>query len=271
MIKKILNFLLNFILSVLVLVGISLNLVSNTIFNKDYIKQKLKENNFYSRAYSDIKDSFENYTMQSGLNLEILDNLITEEMVTDDINSKVDSIFNGNKVSIDTNLIRTELDARINHALEENNRVPSDSEKESIKKYEDAIVDSYQSGILYGKDFAIETVFLEKAKIMDIASIVLISIILLIMNKSILKYMSFVGINLLFSGILCASIKYLLEKRIEHILILDAKFSNFLVNTLTEIIGEFYKLGIMIVIIGILFIIIGSLKNLRKTIENTND
>ena len=268
MIKKGINFVLNLVMSVLVLGLICVLLISSTFFNKEYVKEKMRENRFYEKTYSDIKEDFENYTMQSGLELEILEGLFTKDKVEKDINSKIDAMYGGKKVKIETDSIRMELDSRIDLALEENNRVPSENEKKSIQKYEDVIVDCYQSGILYGRDFSISSKYLGLAKNICIIAMIVISILLLIINRSILKYISFIGVNLLFSGILCASVKFLLEKRIQHILILDAKFSKLLVNCLNDIIGKFHNFGIIAVLLGVILIGLGSLEKIIKTIEN---
>ena len=268
MIKGVANFLLDLIMSVLVLGLIVIIFISNTVFSPKYIREKLDENRFYERTYNDIIDDCENYTIQSGLELDILDGLFTQEKVIDDINSKIDYIYTGKAYSVETASIRNELDSRINSALEKNNRVPSDYEKESIARYEDAIEDCYSSGILYGRDFRIDTKYLDLARIVCISGIIAISIVLIIINRSLLKYVSLIGINLLFSGVLCASLKALLERRVQHILILDAKFSNFLVKTLNEMIGEFFKIGIIAIVLGLVLIIIGSLEKNKKTIEN---
>lgn len=268
MIKRIISFLLNLIMSILVLGLICIWIINTSLLSKKYVKAKLVENKFYDRAYADIKEDFENYTMQSGLELDILDELFTKAKVISDINKKIDAIYDGKKVIIETDSIRDELDFRINSALEKNNRVPTDKEKDSINKYEDAIIDSYKSGILYGRDFSISKKIFDLMKIVCIAlivGIIAISTVLIILNKKILKYF---GINLLFSGILCISVKYLLEKRIVHILFMDAKFSVLLVNTLSDIIARFYYLGIAAVIMGCTLIVIGSYENLKKTIEN---
>lgn len=268
MIKKIINFLLNLIMSVLALGLIVLVLISNTVLNKEYIKEKLNENNFYERTYSDIKEDFENYTIQSGLELEILDGLFSKEKVITDINSKIDYMFGGKKFIVETDSIRNELDSRINAALEENNRIPSEYEKKSIVKYEDAIVASYKSGILYESNFNIDTKYIDIVRTACICGITIISVILIIINKSLLKYISFIGINSLFSGVLCALVKFLIEERVQHVLILDAKFSNFLVNTLNDIIDKFYKTGVLFIVIGVILIVLGSLQKNKKTIEN---
>lgn len=273
MIKRIISFLLNLIMSILVLGLICVILITNTIYNKDYIKLKLKENKFYSRTYSDIKNDFENYTMQSGLDLEILDGLISEEKVEKDINSKIDYIYGGEKVEIETASIRNEIDSRIKAALEKNHRTPTNSEKNSISKYEDVLEECYKTGILYGKDFALKNIgkYLNIAKNSCIIGIIVISIILLIINKSLLKYLTYVGVNLLFSGSLCILLRFLLENRVDHILLLDQKFSNLLVNTILEIINKFHKVGSICVIASIICIIVGSFEKKKKTIENKKD
>ena len=266
--KKIINFLLNFIMSILVFILICMNFTFSTVFNKTYIKTKLTENRFYERAYADVKERFENYTMQSGLELDILEGLVTKEKVKKDINQKIDAIYDNQKITIETDSIRNELDARINAVLEKNNKTPNTTEKESIQKYEDAIVESYQAEILYGKSFSIPQKDFQCVRTICIIGIVVISILLLFINKSISKYMAFLGITGVFSGTLCVVVKRLLEKRIIHILIMDAKFSHFLVNTLTDMLLRFYHMGISIMAVGFLLIIIGSLENFKKTIEN---
>ena len=261
MTRKIFKYLLNFVLSVLVLLLICLNILSNTIFNREYIKQKLKSNDFYIRSYSDIIESFENYTMQSGLDLEILDGLVSEGQVADDINLKIDSFFTKIDGDVDTSPIINELDSRINKALEENNRVPSDDEKESIKKYEDAISEAYKDGILYRADFSVKVEYLTRAIAVCIVGIIVVSLILIFLRgKRIKKYIGCLGISLLFSGIFSAVLKFLLEKRIQNILILDTKFSSLIINITTEILNKFFDIGVMIGLVGIIFILVENIR-----------
>ena len=274
MIKKILNFILNFFLSLLVLGLICLNVAYNTVLKKDYIKEMLEKNNFYSRAYSDIKSNFENYTIQSGIELEVLDEVLTQEMVSKDIDNRIDYIYGGKKVETSSSIVREKLENIIIDTLKEKNREPTETERVAIDKYEDAIVDAYEMGILYKVDYQLDSKIIETiktARTACIITIVVISIILLILNRSILKYISIVGVSFLFSGILCGSLKFLLEKRIAYIMIFDKKFSNFLVNSLTDILGKLYQLGIIFGSIGIVLIIIGSFEKFKKTIENKND
>ena len=272
--KNICNFLINFFLSLFVFLYICIIIVSITIFNNRYIKNKLEENNFYDLTYFDIKKSFENYTMQSGLELDILENLITKERVINDINKKIDSFYDKKIIEIDNNFIIEELDKRINKILNEKNKILNDDEKKSITKYEEVIGDCYKNGILYGKDLKLENEIFQKISIFCIIGILILNIILIIINMNFLKNLIFWGINLLFSGILCIFIRLFIERKIQNILFFDAKFSKLLVNTLNEIILYFYKFGIISCIIGSWGIIVGIifiLKNKsKKSIVNDN-
>ena len=272
MIKKFFTFFINLIMSFLVLIIIFCNLILNTVYSKNFVKQKLAENSFYERSYSDIVEVFEENSMSSGLDLSILDNLISKEKVINDINKKIDTIYGGNKEKIETESIRNELDLRINNILKENNRKPTNNEKKSIKEYEDAIVNCYKKGILYDVDFILEGKnCIEFINICCICGVLVLALIIIIINKSIFKYISCLGVNLLFSGILCVSVKFLIEKRVVHILLLDAKFSKLLVNSLIDVINIIYEIGLISVGVGFVLSIIGNLLNLKKTIENKND
>ncbi len=264
MIRKILRYLLNFVLSVLILILIILNIFSITIFDREYIKQKLKSNDFYIRAYSDIIESFENYTMQSGLDLNILDGLVSETQVANDINVKIDSFYTKINGDIDTTSIRNELDSRINKALEENNRVPSDTEKEAINKYEDAIVQAYEDGIVYGTNLSVKVEYLNRLKAICIVSIIVVSIMIILIRRKILRCVACLGISFLFSGIFSVVLKFLLINRIGNILILDTKFSALLINVLTDILNKFFNVGLVIGVVGIIFILIGNIKVNKK-------
>lgn len=246
MTKKVIRFILNFVLSVLVLTLIGSFMISTTILNREYIKQKLKSNDFYIRTYSDIMESFENYTISSGLDLEILDGLIAEGQVANDVNVKVDSYFTKIKAEIDTKSIRTELDNRINKVLEENNRVPSEQEKVSINKYEDAIEKAYKDGILYGSDFEINVEYVNRCNAICIVGIILVSIAIIFLSRRFIRYFACLGVSFLFSGIFSAALRFFIEHRIKNIIILDSKFSSLLINVVTDILDRFFKFGIVI-------------------------
>ena len=259
MIKKIITILLNFIISVLVFSLTILIIVSNTIFNKYYLIKQLEKNNFYQRSYSDIKKGFENYTMQSGLELTILENLVNFEKVKNDINLKIDAIFEKDDPVIETASIKEELNSRVEAEISKLNRVITDEEKKSINAYEDSIVEVYNSGILYGSQIHIEKDFLQKYIKIAVTVLIILIIVSLAINRKIYVFFDLIGISLLFSGVLNVAINLLFRNRISNILIMDAKFSVFLVNSLKDILSIILKIGILYIVVGGIFIIIKSL------------
>lgn len=274
MLKKIITFILNFILILLCILIFAGLLLSKTVLNKDYLKEVLSEKNFYERTLNDINDGFVSYTMQSGLELEILDNLISLDKVTEDVNKKLDSIFEKETYKVETAFLRDELDSRINKALEENNRKPSDSEKTSIEKYEQAMEECYDSGIFYGKyveKIHITTSFVDKILKYTIIAIIIDVILIVFINLKIGVILNSFGKVLMPVGILILLIKPLLESRVQNILIMDQKFSNCLVFLLNDIIGRCFKYGLILAIIGFCLILISSINFFAKTIEDKND
>ena len=271
MIKKIITFILNFILVILCIIAFMVILISNTALNNEYLKSMLKENNFYERSYSDIKDGFVSYTMQSGLELEILDNLVSNKKVESDINARLDAILNNKEAKIDTTFLKAELDYRINTALENNNRIPTENEKISIEKYENAIEECYDNGILYGnysKKLHIPSDLVSKYFKYIIFAIIVDAVLIIIINRKLKTIFNSLGVILLPAGVLILSIKPLIEHKVQNILIFDQKFSNFLVYVLNDIINKCFKFGIIFAIIGFIFILISSLKKFEKTIED---
>ncbi|MCI8309864.1 MAG: hypothetical protein HFJ45_06790 [Clostridia bacterium] len=268
MIKKVITFILNFLLIILGISTFIIIIISKTVLNEEYLKSVLVTNNFYQRAYDDIKDDFENYTMQSGLELDILDSLVSKEKVTNDINKRLDSIFNLENFEVDTNSIKEELNSRINNILVENNRVLEESEKTSIEKYENAIVDSYKSGILYGKQLHIPSDLVSKYLKYTVISMIVLILLIIIINRKIKTILNSCGVILLPIGIIISLVKPLVLHRVQNILMLDQKFSNCLVFVLNDIVEKCFKYGIVIAIVGMLFIIISSINFFQKSIEH---
>ena len=274
MIKKVITFILNFILILLCILIFAGLLLSKTVLNKDYLKEVLSEKNFYERTLNDINDGFVSYTMQSGLELEILDNLVSLEKVTEDVNKKLDSIFEKESYKVDTSFLKEELDSRINSALEENNRKPSDNEKESIEKYEKAMEECYDSGIFYGKyadKVHITTSLVDKLLKYTIIAIIIDVILIVFINLKIGVILNSFGKVLMSAGILTLIVKPLVETRVQNILIMDQKFSNCLVFLLNDIMEKCFKYGLIATIIGLCLILISSLNFFAKTIEDKND
>ena len=249
MLKKIITFVLNFALVILILALIVITLAINTILNEQYILKVLEANNFYERAYNDIKDGFENYTMQSGLELSILDDLISTYKVESDIKKVLSRVYTGKESIVETNSIKLELYYRIYTILEENKKVPDEAEEASIIAYIKSIGKVYENGIIYAK-MNISPTILDVLKRNVIIGIVILELIIIIVNRNMNKILNALGVSLFASGVLSASVKILLEKRVQNILIMDQKFSNCLNYGINDCLLSFWNTGITLVIAG---------------------
>lgn len=255
------KFIMNIFNIIVILLILSLNVLlvfSNTIFNKNYVIKKLQKNNYYEKTYYDIKENFKNYIMQSGLEENVLDDLYSMEKIQNDVNMVLDAIFENKEIKISTDEIRKKLDDRINEVLEENNRVPDKTEKESIQTFEDTIVNEYIEGIVFSENYVKQikngySKIIKIVKFGEILLIVLTAIILIIMfSKKILR--ENIGMILFAVGIMQIIIRILVGKRLNYILILNSTFSQSLISLLNSVVNIILVIGFIDVILGIIFI-----------------
>ena len=94
-VKSIIQYIIVTILALAVLALIIMNLFSSSILSKDYILSKLEEQNYYDKIYEDTKSNFENYIHQSGLDEEVLNDIVTKEKIKKDTNIIINNIYNG--------------------------------------------------------------------------------------------------------------------------------------------------------------------------------
>ena len=81
---QIIKIVLIMMLSVLISILILTNIVNATILNKTYILDKLDQSNYYSQTKKEIQSNFENYILQSGLQEDVIVNIVTEDKIKKD-------------------------------------------------------------------------------------------------------------------------------------------------------------------------------------------
>lgn len=256
--KKIFTYFLGFILSIFIFLLAILLIFSQTVFKKSFTLNALEKNNYYEKTYGDIRESFNNYIMQSGLDESILDNLYSIEKIKQDVNNVVNSIYENEQINTNTQDIKAELDSRIYKILEENNRKIESEEKKAIESFENTIVETYANGISFSKKTIeqVGSVFTKissliiKAEIIIAIAVVLILIIIYALNKR--DAFKYFGISLLTSGILFLLIKFLVGNRVAYITILNTTFSEILRYLINTVINTCFIVGIIFIIIGIL-------------------
>ena len=93
--KTFINYILSIILALTIILFYFINLASSTILSEQYILSKLDEHDYYNKIHEQIKSNFENYIHQSGLEEDVLDNIITKEKVKKDTHIILGSIYDG--------------------------------------------------------------------------------------------------------------------------------------------------------------------------------
>ena len=264
MAKKIVTYILVFILIITLIASISLTILNQTILKKEFVLNLLEKNEYYSKMYADIHDTFINNTVQTGLDESILDGIITEEQVKKDVNSFIYYLYEAGEMSIDSEGVKTRLEENINKEIEKNGKNLIQNEQEAINRYVSKIVEIYEDGITYAKSYAktISNVVQKVQKVSNIAQTAgyvatfAIALILIVINK--LKALKYISVSVMSSGLLLIIPKIIETSAMEihNILILNKAFSEVLINAIETVISSFMITGIVLFVIGLVFSII---------------
>ena len=190
MIKQIIRYILSISLTLSLIVLILVSLISSTILNEKYVLDKLEETNYYKNIYENVKSNFENYIYQSGLDEEVLDNIVSEEQVKEDTKTIISHIYNGIEEKISGETIKQKLNENIDKSLK--NIKLSESQKKAIETFVDTITEEYTKTILhFGFEKDMYSVyskihklldFVKKALLVAVAAI-LIVLVLITINR----------------------------------------------------------------------------------------
>lgn len=271
-IKNIIQYIIATILALAILLLILINIFSSTILSKDYVLSKLNEHNYYDKIYEDTKSNFENYIHQSGLDEEVLNDIVAKEKVEKDTKIIINNIYNGMDEKINTEEIRNNLNENINNSL--NGKI-SNTQRKAIDTFVDTICKEYENTISHTSyEQKIHTGYKQIVKYIDMAKkAILVSIgicivlIILLTIKRIYRVIARIGTALTINGlILLFAENYINSKvKISNITILNDGTSEVLRSILNDILGNVLKYGSILLSIGIVLIIIyGLIKSIRK-------
>ncbi len=267
MIKKIISYIFTFILILLIIATTAITIFNHTILKKSFLTNMLIKSNYYNEIYSQMKEHFINNTVQTGLDEEVLDDIITEEEVKSDIDSLVSYMYGEkNELSTSEETLKDRLKANIDKQIAKNNKKVTSEEQNAINRYIDTISNIYNEGIVYADKYVKEIaniiqkiqLVLKKVIPAGFIAIGVIVIVLLIMNKMlVLKYLS---VSLMASGILFIVLKILetTSMQIHNILVLSVAFSNALIAIVETILSYMLITGIALLVIGFIVNIISS-------------
>ena len=275
--KKIINFIFSTILAICLIIISFINIFSSTIFREEYVLKTLEKEDYFNNIYWLINANFENYIYQSGLEEEVLENIITKEKVKNDIKITIGNIYNQKNEEIDTSEIKEKLYKNIENSL----NTISSSQKNAINEFIDQICKEYKSII---SNYNIEKkVDLNIKEILDFINFVknelLIFIgidflILLVLNLNrVYKFVSWIGVSFLTNGfiMLFTDIFIRLKIKIKTITIINDFVSQILRKTIFNILGIITKYGIIYIVFGILLIIIANAMHNKKMKQKKNE
>ncbi len=258
--KKIISYILSIILVVLLFSTILAIGINATILNKENVKSQMAKSDYATNIYNTIIETCNNYNMQSGFEESMLNDVIKKEDVEQDINSVIDSIYDGKELNINTSKIEEKLTNKINTYVQENGYKMDEETQESVNQYKSTIEKAYENGIMYSKD-----VISNNGKYVVMAkNIIKICIVVLIILSLIIALIIFtlnkasVGISLLAVGVLFIVIRNYsgTSVAVNNILILNRAFSNFVISLVNELLQYVQIAGIILIILGLAIIVV---------------
>lgn len=281
-IGNIIKFILAIILTICIIVCIGVNVASSTILNKEFVLQKLDETNYYANIYTAVESDFENYIYQSGLDEEVLENIVTPEKIENDTKIIINNIYNGTDEQIDITEIENNLKNNIEQSLDENlsatqERMVDEFINRITQQYQETITStSYEDSIhnILSKGNTI----IEIVNIASIIGIVVSAILILILSfRKILSGFMFITSSAIASGAfyILANMIINTKVKIQNITILNDAISITLREILTSILNTLTTTGVIVTIVGvivlIIFAIISSCNQRKKEIEEQSE
>ncbi len=272
-VRLILQYILTIILAMSVLALILINIISSTVLNESYIMSKLEEEDYYNQIYESAESNFENYIHQSGLDEEVLNDIITKEKIEKDTKIIINNIFDGTDTEIDTDEIKNKLNENIDNSL---GRKKTATEEKAINEFVNLICNEYKTTILTTSyESKINTAYQKVIKYINLAKKVLliligvlVILIVLLTIKRIYRILARLGLAFVIDGLLFLLAKYFIDAKIkiETITILSSSVSIVLRNILREIINIVAKDGTILLVLGIVLIVLYAIiKSIRKS------
>lgn len=271
-VKTVLQYILTLILALTILTLIVINIFSSTILNEDYVLSKLEEEDYYNKIYEEVISNFEKYINQSGLDEEVLNNIITKEKVEKDTKSIIYNIYDSANDEISTEEIKNNLRQNINVSLKR--KLTADEEK-SVDSFINTICDEYKTTISNtGYEKSINSVYNDAIKYMDfarkalfIATFICIALIAILTIRRIYRILARFGVAFTVDGLLLslASGYINLKVRINDITVLNNPISIVLRSILNDCLKRINRYGTILLVLGVLLILLyGIIKSVRK-------
>lgn len=275
--KKAISYVLSFVLVLMLLSLCLLTIVKSTILDEKYMISKLEDANYYERMNGEIIEQFKNYTIQSGLSDEVLENLFTEDKLKQDINNVIDSIYTGKELEISTSEIRENLKENILAEVEKEGKTV-DFEDEAMEEYLKAIESAYESQVSYstntinsiGSTFEKVISLAQTAQIIVIVVTIVIAVLIIILNIKQIFGLNYLAISSMASGLFILIAKFLLGQStdLKNIMLINQATSHVIQLVIEDLLAKVTIAGVVLLIIGLIFSIIYNLQNKKYFEKN---
>ncbi len=258
--KVIARFIMSFILAISIICFVLIFTLSNTVLSEKYIFDSLEKADYYNKTYESIESNFEKYIQQSGLDEDVLKNIVTKEQVEEDTKRIIISIFDGLHEDVSTQKLEETLKNNISKSI--NNRSLSTEEKKAIDEFTQQICSEYKTTIVNSNyESQINTTYkkvmnlINKFKKILIITIGACIIVLIILNlRRPYKILTNIAISFIASGfgLMVINIYINAKIKVQHLSILNDIISTIVRNITQDVLESILKYGILLVIVGLI-------------------
>lgn len=242
------------------------NIVESKLLNEDYIYSKLSESEFYEQMSREVRSAFEEYIYQSGLPVEILDGLFTDAMIKRDVNSLVECVYNGSKITVSDSKVRENLNVKIDEYISAKEITVTPEEKANIERFKNLIVNQYKktinissNGYLKVHNLVTQVQLLsDEVGIMPwLLGIICLFLIIRLNINNLLRAMNYISISILSLGLtLKGGLMIILANiDIDNLVVMTMSITNFVINIAKETILGISNTGTFCIFCGIVGII----------------
>ena len=270
--KRIIKYIIAIILTIATIIYITINLLSSTILSKEYVINKIEEIGYYDKIYESVESNFENYIYQSGLDENVLENIVSKEKIREDTNLILNNIYDGAEKEIDVQEIEDNLNKNIETSL--GNQRLNATQQKSIETFVEQICNEYKDTIsnfnyenqIYNAIAKIRQVIELGKKVVLITIIVCVILIIVLSLKRLYRVLMYLGVSLVASGTFFVIVNLFINANtsLQHILILNDTISEVLRNILSDILSSELNTGLIMLGIGLVFILISNVVHSRR-------
>lgn len=203
-------------------------------------------------------------------------------MIKNDVNSLVNCVYYGTEISLSSQTIRNNLDNKIEQYLTSEGKNVNTQVRENINKFEDLIVNEYESNINISEELfkEVNSLIEELNAIVNIIGnipIIIIGILVLLIVllniKKLTLALNFLSISIVAAGILIKLVITVIYSNIniDNLVLLTTSISNLVINIIKELIYEFDKISTIFIFSGILGMLVYSIFKVLRTEKLINN